>query len=580
MEGAPADLLRATPSQQRILGVVVACEEQTAAFNWGRLLLAVASMLGLPPPKAYTGLSPTVLRAVLDMFPIVLSLPEHRLIHIEDDQGTCSLCVWAHHVLGLTVLVKLPGGTEVTLGHETEQVVIDCSSDQAIVSLLDSEKGDILITIEPDGEGFPINAIYKIPAKGYGRFILLNESPNKSIAEEMMLVTVAFAIVTSQHLVAGHDYEPPDSSTLSRIRTSENSIVEAAQLLFDDNKIDKEKVDPYVFAYGSGQPLNDTLEAPASVVAFRRSNRDRQGILTWSALLSTCRTLSVAILAFAYLRHRDSCGILPLGSLNSLRRHRLVSRLHKWDGKSDMVVIDDTWISVMWLLTTAHEHDQYHEMTCLLSDHGWSVFLSTFGEADPAYVHPGYVSAVPGVPCRNGIRKRGIVDGPCNAGCNMPWETVETAGESSTLRCVNKIEKSRTLLGERRDTFAVSIRLTPSITNNMNGSKERDRLSGFREFHMRLWTVQKARPCQHANQLSQTLQLSPGTVTVRGYDEGLATGTKVVAFLTAHNRTARWRAVIGARSSDRRALIRGDDCCFACVLDQAALEPGSWAVIL
>ncbi len=582
MQGAPADYnVRATPGQQRILGAVVACEEQTAAFDWNRLLLAVASMLGLPPRKAYTGLSPTVLRAVLDMFPIVLSLPEHRLIHIEDDQGICSLCVWAHHVLGLTVLVKLPGGTEVILGHETEQVVIDCSSDQAIASLLDSEKGDILITIEPDGEGLPINAIYKIPAKGYGRFILLEESPNKSIAEEMMLVTVAFAIVTSQHLVAGRAYGPPDSSTTSRIRTSDKNIIEAAQFLFNDSTIDKEKVDPYVFAYGSGQPLNDTVEAPASVAAFRRSNRDNILTLTWSTLLSTCRTLSVAILAFAYLRHRDSCGTLPLGSLNSLRRHRLVSQLHEWDGKSDMVLKDDMWISVMWLLTTAHEHDEYHEMTCLLSDHGWSVFLSTFGDADPAYVHPGYVSAVPGVPCRNGIRKRGIVDGPCNAGCNMPWETVETAGESSTLRCVNKIEKSRTLLGERRDMFTVSIRLRPSNTHNMmNGSKERDRLSGFREFHMRLWLVQKARPCQHANHLSQTLQLSPGTVTLRGYDQGLATGTKVVAFLTAHDRTARWRAVIGARAPDRRALIRGDDCCFACVLDQAALELGSWAVIL
>ena len=111
------------------------------------------------------------------------------------------MCVWAHHVLGLTVLAKLHRGMEVTLGHEKEQVVIDCSSDDAIVSLLDSEKDDILITIAPDDEGFPINVIYKIPAKGYGPFLLLDESPNKSIAEEMMLVTVAFAIVTSQHLL-------------------------------------------------------------------------------------------------------------------------------------------------------------------------------------------------------------------------------------------------------------------------------------------------------------------------------------------------------------------------------------------
>ena len=135
-------------------------------------------------------------------------------------------------------------------------------------------------------------------------------------------------------------------------------------------------------------------------------------------------------------------------------------------------------------------------------------------------------------------------------------------------------KKSRTLLGDRRDMFTVSIRLTPSITDNMSVSKERDRLSGFREFHKRLWLVQKPKRCQHAFQHSQTLQLSPGTVTVRGYDEGQATGTKVIAFLTARNRTARWRAVIGARSPDRRTLLRGDDCCFACILHQAASELG------
>ena len=100
MHGAPADYnLQAAPSQLRVLGVVVACEEQTAAFDWGKLLLAVASMLGLPPRKASTGLSPTVLRAVLDIFPIVLSLPpKHRLIHTEDDQGIC-FCVPPEHRL-------------------------------------------------------------------------------------------------------------------------------------------------------------------------------------------------------------------------------------------------------------------------------------------------------------------------------------------------------------------------------------------------------------------------------------------------------------------------------------------------
>ena len=52
-----------------------------------------------------------------------------------------------------------------TLGQGTERVVIDCSSDEAIVSLFDSDTGDIPVLIGPDSEGFLINAIYQIPAK-------------------------------------------------------------------------------------------------------------------------------------------------------------------------------------------------------------------------------------------------------------------------------------------------------------------------------------------------------------------------------------------------------------------------------
>lgn len=57
---------------------------------------------------------------------------------------------------------------------ELNRLSSNCSGDDAIVSLLDSDKGDIL---EPDGDGLPINAIYKIPAEWYGPSLLLDESP-------------------------------------------------------------------------------------------------------------------------------------------------------------------------------------------------------------------------------------------------------------------------------------------------------------------------------------------------------------------------------------------------------------------
>ena len=48
------------------------------------------------------------------------------MILIESDEGTCALCVWAFHDLGLTVLVKSKDAGEVRLRTRTEQMIIEC----------------------------------------------------------------------------------------------------------------------------------------------------------------------------------------------------------------------------------------------------------------------------------------------------------------------------------------------------------------------------------------------------------------------------------------------------------------------
>lgn len=50
------------------------------------------------------------------MFPLVQELNEGRVIHFEQYSGLCVLVVWAHHVLGLTTVVRLADGKEVRLG--------------------------------------------------------------------------------------------------------------------------------------------------------------------------------------------------------------------------------------------------------------------------------------------------------------------------------------------------------------------------------------------------------------------------------------------------------------------------------
>lgn len=63
-------------------------------------------------------------------------------------------------------------------------------------------------------------------------------------------------------------------------------------------------------------------------------------------------------------------------------------------------------------------------------------------------------------------------------------------------------------------------------------------------------------------------------------------------FLTAHSIGARWlilvtmpwincmyeNTIVGPEN--RQYLIRGNDCCLQCVVDQAAAQPGKWFVVL
>ena len=106
--GAPPDNIpRAPPNTIGIFGILRAIEEQTSAYVWSGHFLAVSEML---PPwtrhLAVQAIPQAVLAGALNMFLMVTSLPSDRMIYIQGPLGMCTMIVWAHHVLGLTVLVE------------------------------------------------------------------------------------------------------------------------------------------------------------------------------------------------------------------------------------------------------------------------------------------------------------------------------------------------------------------------------------------------------------------------------------------------------------------------------------------
>ena len=101
------------PSRNSVLEVLRTCERQTSAFNWNMILHAVTSSLGYSLDRPHRDLPLFILQGAIDMFPMVQSLPEDRLVYIKiqneillHDPGICFLVAWAHNVLGLVVTVR------------------------------------------------------------------------------------------------------------------------------------------------------------------------------------------------------------------------------------------------------------------------------------------------------------------------------------------------------------------------------------------------------------------------------------------------------------------------------------------
>ena len=586
LEGAPADMdVRAVPSQNGLLGVLCACEEQTASYDWNGLLSAVASLLGVSRMGFFDPLPLVVLGGLLDMFAIIQSLPEDRLIYVRGSQGTCILCVWAHHVLGLTVLVKMKDEKEIRLGPGNDQVIVDCRDrEDPSISLLDGSGDDILISVKSDEEDFKIDAAPKLSVQGCGRSLLLEDSPNEDVAEEMMLLTVAIALVANEHLQIKHRCK-----IIERCAVKERKILEVARLLFDKPALTIESVNRYIEEYREKKPVEHEptplLKKWGSLAGTNDLHIRRRAELSWPNLHYTSHQIVALILSFSHVRDLSTCANLPFRVTSS---HMLPRILQTWDGKSDLDIPHDTWFSVIATLMFGHE--RLPTDACLISDRGWSVFVSTFSDADPSFIDPRYVSVVRGVPSRHGIRKTGITDGPNAIAGPYHWTAVEKAGDTAILRCSTKVEQSRIQCGEQRDVFILSIPLkshNPELDCHQPVSGRTSAThymvrTGYRRYFQALWLAQRSRRCEHSPQEPQEIRLPPDSATVTGIVATKAFhDLRILILLTAGNRFARWGALVGYADNGRRQmLLRGYDCCFACVVSQAASQPGKWVIIL
>src|SRR5579871_723170 len=151
---------------------------------------------------------------------------------------------------------------------------------------------------------------------------------------------------------------------------------------------------------------------------------------------------------------------------------------------------------------------------------------------------PGCVVIKKGVPCRNGVWKHKIVDGyeTFRFGSFLPVtrlgsEIVGMSGDTVSLSCAIPVEFGLPLIGERGDSFVVSLRL-----NSVQDVTTRDR-TGYNRLAAAIWTVQKTRPCPHGSGsgLRDKVVLDPGCTAVASISvtADLTQYGSVIIFLTA-----------------------------------------------
>lgn len=232
--------------------------------------------------------------------------------------------------------------------------------------------------------------------------------------------------------------------------------------------------------------MNHKLDPPGQIAEILDiTSNSLQNRKPWSKLLSTARYLGIVILAFANVRDLELASGLPLcTSIELLRKHVLAQELLEWNGKHSLCIPEDTWFQAIGLLIAGHKMDIDFDSTCLISDRGWSLYLSTFGDSDPTHIVPGSVVINRGVPCRNGVWKHRIIDGPKKGVESSSWIIKHTDGEDISLQNPSLIAYDRPLIGETHDSFIISLRMVTRLDGVLQL-----RRTGYRQLHGALWTT-------------------------------------------------------------------------------------------
>lgn len=162
--------------------------------------------------------------------------------------------------------------------------------------------------------------------------------------------------------------------------------MEAANTLFEDRRVNHTRIDEYVALYSSTS-LQSIDQPPRTILTILNELKSSNEDSTWSQLNLTAVHISILILACAHISNKDACGDFPISeNITTVGQSSLYRAVAAWNGNMPIGSHATTAFKIMALVVLREPLPTAQEgIICLLSSRGWSMFLTTFGDADPSF---------------------------------------------------------------------------------------------------------------------------------------------------------------------------------------------------
>ncbi|KAI4250070.1 MAG: hypothetical protein L6R40_000242 [Gallowayella cf. fulva] len=588
-------------------------------------------------------LSPAALTGAMDFLYLVQQLRESRKILISNAMGAITFVIWAHYILGLNVLITSKVSSTIAFGDEQNPHVLivwsnlvpDSASLYQVssshiqemhpsIQLLDEDMS-VILDLAPDSERWTEIAVEtRYPLLGYGATYLhrmfnadIITNDHDPIYEESVKLIIAIAIWVSRRVDRDMDIilSPTEVINLPSPQRDVSidiwRILASARILFSNmfRAADTSAIDAYVERL-SRDPLDESTLPNICTTFLKKVPVKPRRTSPGSRYMFQLRCLASMVLVFSFVTEIEDCSDLPLREVAFVQRG-FQNDFHeacKVSGQRLRLKHDTIFQQIKSYLS----RQEISENVFLYCDFGWSVYFDTFCGRDPTQVKPELVHVRKGVPTNRKTmeRKMFICDGHMTPG-PMFNTTNAMKDDSQTIRGRDYVPRSSATAscaefwstGAQAFQHAIYYRVNPKQEWRERGREPFQVFSYCCGMQNMLWETFTTAPCDHSLSDSRgPVKLGMDAAAVLGWSSNqdaieevkerflicLTKGEPGVRWLAAKSSIFLGRRNIAMESQThpglrvREVMLRTEDCCDSCALEQTAAVPGNhyWILIL